>query len=372
MRLRQFLPRQISAQLAALVIVSSIIFHGVMTSAFFFFPPDFSRAQFEHEEASRPFDEGPIDPDRPPPPFDERHHPRPPTPPIMGRLAPFILLSICLGVLVLWATRAIVAPLKTFVTAAEQYRASGSIALLNETGPSEIRSLARALNDMQSRITELMTERTRMLAAIGHDLRTPITRLRLRAEFMTNTGEQRRMLADLDHMEALVRAALLHLQEGKTEDNTVVTDLSSLLQTVADQFGELETEIGYSGPQQVVVRIKPHEFQRAVTNLVENAARYGKDPQIHVERAANGDLEIRVEDSGPGISDDLKAAMQEPFARGDKARSMNEFEGFGLGLSIARSIAETHGGRLELRDRDPGGLAAVIVLPASAIVWYKA
>jgi signal transduction histidine kinase len=216
-----------------------------------------------------------------------------------------------------------------------------------------------------------MADRTRMLAAIGHDLRTPITRLRLRAEFMSNEVEQRRMLADLDHMEALVRAALAHLQDGRTGEGLVDADLPSLLQTIADQFADLGTEVGYAGPDDLVVRIKPHEMQRAVGNLVENAVRYGETPEIRVQAVDGGALEIRVEDDGPGIAEAERQAMLKPFVRGDIARTMNEHDGFGLGLAIARSIAEAHGGRLDLRAREPRGLAAVITLPATAIVRYS-
>jgi signal transduction histidine kinase len=382
MRLTRLVPGQISAQLVALMVFAVLIFHLMMSSVLLIFPNTFVPPQMHYDDG-RPVPSGALahgravdePPSAPFDPSDMPMHQGLPHPPIFGRgplLATFLFLSISLGVLGLWAARALVAPLKKFVLAAEHYRAGGRIAVLAEEGPTEIRSLARALNEMQARITELMAERTRMLAAIGHDLRTPITRLRLRAEFMPNAGEQRRMLADLDHMEALVRAALIHLQDGKTVGGLVPTDLPSLLQTVSDQFCDLESEVAYSGPQSAVVRLNPHEFQRAVSNLVENAVRYGESPRICLVQSTTGDLEVRVEDSGPGISDGQKATMLEPFTRGDTARTMNEFEGFGLGLAIAQSIAEAHGGRLDLRDHVPRGLSAVIVLPVSTVVQCEA
>lgn len=286
-------------------------------------------------------------------------------------IATVIIFTISVSVLGFWATRELVRPLNRIVEDVNHYQAGQSLAPLVEEGPIEIRTLARALNEMQTRISNLIAERTRMLAAISHDLRTPITRLRLRAEFMPNAVEQRRMLADLEHMEALVKGALTYLSEGQERANRGVIDISSLLQTVADQFVDLgHQEVAYSGPDSLTARVEPHELQRAVTNLVENALRYGKDPTISIERSAAGDLEIRVADSGPGIPAHRREAMMEPFARGDEARNLNDFEGFGLGLAIARVIAESHGGRLELRDNAPQGLAAVIVLPAKSVVFW--
>jgi signal transduction histidine kinase len=287
-------------------------------------------------------------------------------------LVTFLFLTISVSILGVWAANALISPLKTFVGAAEQFRAGGGIVKLEEKGPTEIRTLARALNEMQTRISDLIAQRTRMLATIGHDLRTPITRLRLRAEFMPNAREQNRMLADLDHMEALVSGALRHLEDGRSDEGLVATDLNSLLQTIADQFMDLGTDVYVKTSSRLIVRIRPHEFQRAVGNLVENAVRYGRYPGICIAFGSSGALEVVIEDSGDGLDDSQKVSMVEPFTRADSARSMNEFQGFGLGLSIASQIAESHGGRLELRDNTPTGLVAAIVLPAEVVVSMEA
>jgi len=377
-RASRWWPRRIAAQLAALMVFAVIVFNVLMTMTFHVLPALFLPPQALHDGRGpdpRSQDLRDTEPWRAPgerrfaASEDAGRRPHGP-PPFLSSgplLATFLFLSISVSTLGVWAARALIAPLQKVIRAAEQFRAGGGILRLEERGPTEIRALARAMNEMQTRITDLVGERTRMLAAIGHDLRTPITRLRLRAEFLTGADEQARMLADLDHMEALVRNALLHLHDGRTGEADVATDLSILVQTIADQFGDLGQEVAVAGLQHVVVLVRPHEFQRAVTNLVENAIRYGRDPAITLASVGDG-LEVRVEDGGPGMSDDMKQHMLEPFARGDAARSMNAFEGFGLGLSIARQIAEAHGGRLELRDRLPMGLAAVIVLPGAAVV----
>lgn len=379
-------PKHIAAQIAWLMFVAVILINATVAGAFFLVDHEM-RIPGHAPCLLIPGPPGP--PNGPPggPPSQDPHDlaiiekakdilPVCERPPHRGeQFAPLvvtvIVFTISVALLGLWATRELVRPLNRIVEDVNRYQAGAPLALLVEEGPIEIRTLAHALNEMRARISNLIAERTRMLAAISHDLRTPITRLRLRAEFMPNSIEQRRMLADLEHMEALVKGALTYLSEGQDGGNRSVIDVSSLLQTVADQFVDLgHQDVAYSGPDSLTARVEPHELQRAVTNLVENALRYGKDPLITIERSAAGDLEIRVEDSGPGIPAHRREAMMEPFARGDEARNMNDFEGFGLGLSIARVIAEAHGGRLELRDNAPQGLAAVIVLPAKSVVFW--
>ncbi|MDR3497351.1 MAG: ATP-binding protein [Ancalomicrobiaceae bacterium] len=291
--------------------------------------------------------------------------PFPSGPIILGTMA---FLTATIVVLGIWAARALIAPLKDFIEAAERFSATDDGTRLEETvGPAEIRALARALNAMQARIGILVGDRTKMLAAVGHDLRTPITRLRLRAEFMEDDSERRRMLADLDHMEALVQGALMHLRDGKTGEETVAADLPSLLQAISDHFADLGHEVPLSAPPRLVLRMRPHEIQRAITNLVENAVRYGKDAHVELNRTAKGDVVIQIIDSGPGIVESEAEELFEAFRRGNAARTMNEAEGFGLGLSIARAIAEGHGGSLDLIGREPSGVVAQFVLPGSLV-----
>jgi signal transduction histidine kinase len=276
------------------------------------------------------------------------------------------LLSALISVTVLglWAARALAAPLSSFATAAESFSLDGTAEPLPERGPEEIRSVARALNRMQERIARLMADRTKMLAAISHDLRTPITRLRLRAEFVEDEAHRRRMLIDLDQMRTMLESVLSLLRNDRKVEAVTLVDVASSLQLIADQFADMGHTVHYEGPAQATAAARPDDLHRGVTNLVENAVRFGADVTIRLD-VSGGRLTIDVEDDGPGISDGRKQEMLEPFVRGDDARNMDDTTGFGLGLSIARAIALAHGGELSLHDRAPRGLIVRMQLP----VW---
>lgn len=288
--------------------------------------------------------------------------PEDPPPPLSALTSSLVLLVGTTVVLGIWAVMMLTRPLRAIAGAVESFATAGPPTPLPETGPAEIRTLAQAINRMQQRIGALLEERTRAFAAVGHDLRTPITRLRLRAEFVEDATERERMLADLDQMEALVTNVLTHLREGQCPDDLALTDLPSVLQTVCDRFADLGQPVPLSGPVRLTVRGRAVDLGRAVTNLVDNALKYGSGPQIRLAVEARWAF-IDVVDQGPGIPREGRAAMIQPFVRGDPARSMNAREGFGLGLSIARTIAEAHGGRLELLDGRPSGFVARIALP---------
>ncbi|WFU27248.1 ATP-binding protein [Bradyrhizobium sp. CB1717] len=271
---------------------------------------------------------------------------------------------ICVTVLGLWAARALAAPLSSFARAAENFSLDGGADPLPERGPEEIRSVARALNRMHERIARLMSDRTRMLAAISHDLRTPITRLRLRAEFIEDEGNRKRMLMDLDQMRSMLESVLSLLRNDRKIEAVTLVDIASTLQLVADQFGDMGHVVHYEGPVSATAAARPDDLHRGVTNLVENAVRFGAEVTIRLDISGTK-LVIDVEDDGPGISDARKQEMLEPFVRGDDARTMDDSTGFGLGLSIARAIAVAHGGELSLHDREPHGLIVRMQLP----VW---
>lgn len=232
-------------------------------------------------------------------------------------------------------------------------------------GPDEVRVASRALNRMQARIRGMIVDRTRMLAAVSHDLRTPITRMRLRAEFIDDEDTRRQMLRDLDQMGAMVHAALSYLRDGQDTQSRSLVDLASLLQTVCHDFADTGEKVTYEGPDHLLASLRADEIRRAVGNLVENALKYGGACAIvRLRPASRNEVDIEVVDRGPGIPNELKAAMLEPFARGDAARTMGDRSaGFGLGLAIARSAAEAHGGSLLLQDGEPSGLVAVLRLP---------
>jgi signal transduction histidine kinase len=287
-----------------------------------------------------------------------------PRPPFLGGpwMMTLLFAVISVTLLGLWAARALTAPLSSFAKAAESFSLNGAAAPLPERGPEEIRSVARALNRMRQRITGLIDDRTKMLAAISHDLRTPITRMRLRSEFIEDETHRSRMLDDLDQMRSMLESVLSFLRNGRRLEAMTLADIASTLQLITDQFADMGRKVAYDGPAHAMATVRPDDLHRAVTNLVENAVRFGAEAVIRLRVSAD-QLTIDVEDDGPGISDALKQTMLEPFVRGDEARNMDEAAGFGLGLSITNAIATAHGGTLSLHDRQPHGLVVRIRLP---------
>jgi signal transduction histidine kinase len=277
-------------------------------------------------------------------------------------MATLLFVVVSVSLLGLWAARALTAPLSAFAKAAESFSLNSAPAPLPERGPDEIRSVAKALNRMRERISTLIDDRTKMLAAISHDLRTPITRMRLRAEFIEDHVHRGHMLGDLDQMRSMLESVLSFLRNDRKFESMTLVDIATTLQLVTDQFADMGHKVVYDGPQHAVVTARPDDLHRSITNLVENAVRFGAEAAIRLSVSPNT-VTIDVEDDGPGISDARKQAMLEPFVRGDDARNMDETAGFGLGLSIARAIVLAHGGELSLNDRQPHGLVVRIELP---------
>jgi signal transduction histidine kinase len=217
---------------------------------------------------------------------------------------------------------------------------------------------------MRDRIAGLLSDRTRMLSAIGHDLRTPITRLRLRAEFIEDEHARQDILKDLDRMNRMVNSALTYIRDGQDRERSVPVDLSALLRTVSDNFADVGEAVSYESDTHLNVVAQPDALVRAVENLVENALKYGSRVVLRSGRTDARTIFIEVEDDGIGIAEDQREAMLEPFVRGDAARN-GAAGGFGLGLSITASIARSHGGQLMLSSGNMGGLLARLTLPAN-------
>jgi signal transduction histidine kinase len=277
-------------------------------------------------------------------------------------MATLLFAIVSVSLLGLWAARALTAPLSSFAKAAESFSLNGAPAPLPERGPEEIRSVAKALNRMRERITTLIDDRTRMLAAISHDLRTPITRMRLRSEFIEDDVHRHRMLSDLDQMRSMLESVLSFLRNDRKLESMTLTDIATTLQLIVDQFGDMGRKVAYDGPEHAMATVRPDDLHRSITNLVENAVGFGAATTIRLRVSADT-ATIEVEDDGPGISDARKDVMLEPFVRGDDARNMDGTTGFGLGLSIARTIVLAHGGTFSLNDRQPHGLIVRIQLP---------
>jgi signal transduction histidine kinase len=272
------------------------------------------------------------------------------------------LAAISVVLLSLWAARALTTPLSSFADAAENFSLSRTRSSLPERGPEEVRRAARALNRMHERITGLIDDRTKMLAAISHDLRTPITRMRLRSEFIDDQAQRDRMSADLDQMHSMLESVLSFLRNDRKLEVMTLVDIATVLQLIADQFTDMGHSVTYAGPEHALAMGRPDDIRRSITNLVENAVRFASNTTVRLT-TWQGQAIIDVDDDGPGIAETQKGRVLEPFVRGDDARNMNEASGFGLGLSIAQAIALAHGGTLSLHDLKPQGLRARVQFP---------
>jgi signal transduction histidine kinase len=224
----------------------------------------------------------------------------------------------------------------------------------------EIREATRAFNTMQDRLLRYLDSRTRVLAAMSHDLRTPLTRFRLRVESVDDAQLRARFSADLDEMESLVHGALALFKGLDDDERFEVTDMNALLETIVAGYAELGSNVSLEGRARDPVKVKPLALKRCLTNLVDNALKFGKRAMIGVEEGEA--LVIRVADEGPGIPEESLERVFEPFFRLESSRS-RDTGGSGLGLSIARDIAQAHGGSLALRNRPEGGLTAELRLP---------
>lgn len=280
------------------------------------------------------------------------------------------LAAISVVLLSLWAARALTTPLSSFADAAENFSLSRTLSSLPERGPEEVRRAARALNRMHDRISVLIDDRTKMLAAISHDLRTPITRMRLRSEFIDDEAQRDRMSADLDQMRSMLDSVLSFLRNDRKLEVMTLVDIATVLQLIADQFTDMGHNVTYVGPVHAMAMARPDDIRRGITNLVENAVRFASSTTVKLT-TWQGQAIIDVDDDGPGISETQKGKVLEPFVRGDDARNMDEVSGFGLGLSIARAIALAHGGVLSLHDLAPRGLRARMQFPLNESVQFR-
>ncbi|WP_338147223.1 ATP-binding protein [Neoroseomonas oryzicola] len=281
-------------------------------------------------------------------------------------LAAFLVMTGAAALLILWAVARLMRPVRILAAAADRLGRDVNAAPLEETGPVEVRTAAHAFNEMAARIRRFVADRTQMLAAIGHDLRTPITRLRLRAEFMDDDEQRRKMLADLDEMEQMIAATLAFARDDAAAEPASPIDLAALCRTVADEAAdarpELAEAISYSGPERLVVRARPVALKRAMANLVTNALAYGGAARLALSPPEGGVVRLAVEDDGPGIPEAEMENVFAPFRRLEGSRN-RETGGTGLGLTITRNILRAHGGDVTLRNRPGGGLTVVASLP---------
>lgn len=260
-----------------------------------------------------------------------------------------------------WVLNRWTQPLTFFASAAQRLGTDIHAPPLIENGPFEVRTAARAFNLMQDRIRRLVQDRVAFAAAIAHDLGTPITRLHLRAEEISDASTREPILADLNQMRRMITATLGFARLDFSAEAVEAIDVISLVQRVSDDLIDVGADISVNGPLHLSLRTKPIALYRALSNVIENAVKYGKRASVTVTEH-NGSVEISIDDMGPGITETMQAEVFEPFRR--LAQSGDEIiEGTGLGLTVARSLVRGLGGELTLRNRSAGGLHVTIGLP---------
>lgn len=229
------------------------------------------------------------------------------------------------------------------------------------SGPREVREASRAFNDMQAQVQRLVKDRTQMLTAISHDLRTPITLLRLRAEFVGDEAERARMLATLDDMESMIRGVLAFARDDATKEPPQIVDLSALVASICHDMADAGLPVEFEQGSKLTHNCRRSSMTRAITNLIDNAVTYGHRARVRLEPTDEA-FRIVIDDDGPGIPADQMEKAFRPFVRLDASRGGDK-HGTGLGLSIARSMVLANGGRLTLENRREGGLRATVWLP---------
>ena len=292
------------------------------------------------------------------------------TPPNRQVESILVFTIVCMSLLLLWAIIFLIRPLRRLA------QATNNIAKENATpqkvdvaGPTELRVAALALNKMQDRIHQLIDDRTRMLAAVGHDLRTPVTRLRLRADTVEPEEVKTAFLRDLNMMDGLLKRLMTYFSKGEIDDDPVRLELSSLVDSLVCEWDDAGESVALVGYANMTILARPNDLMRMVDNLIDNAIKYAGSCEVSLSReeSEKGDVAcLRVIDHGPGIAQEDKLHLLEPFERGDKARTMNDKSGFGLGLAIARKVAQMHQATLELTDTVGGGLTVIVRFPIAS------
>ncbi len=271
-------------------------------------------------------------------------------------------LTTLLILAIVWvALSRLTGPLRRLADAAERFGRGEEVAPLPKRGPEELHRLTGAFNEMQARISRSIAERTRLLAALGHDLRSPLTAMRVRAEMVDDEETRERLTAIIAEMQEMVESTLSFARGMVTAEETQSVDMGAWLGELVSDARTMGGEVSLDAPEGLMARIKPVAMRRALRNVIENALRYGGRAEVTL-RARGDSLRISVRDHGPGIPEADLERVFDPFVRLETSRS-KETGGTGLGLSIARTIIHAHGGEITLTNRPEGGLEVVVSLP---------
>ncbi|CAN7350556.1 ATP-binding protein [Phyllobacterium sp. LjRoot231] len=278
---------------------------------------------------------------------------------------PYVLVAqLILLILCSWlAVRQAIRPLVNLANAADALDPNKKAPRLSETGPTEVAYAATAFNAMRDRIAHYLEERVQILAAISHDLQTPITRMKLRAEFAEDSVEKDKLVQDLTEIERLVHEGVAYARSahGNTEKSSRI-DIASFMESLVYDYQDTGKGVTIIGKINAAIETRPHALRRIFTNLIDNALKFGGSAEVHLEQDLRGSVIIKVQDRGPGIPEDQLEAVLQPFFRLEQSRNRGT-GGTGLGLAIAHQLALATGATLTLRNRDGGGLSAEISLP---------
>jgi signal transduction histidine kinase len=262
----------------------------------------------------------------------------------------------------LWFARRLSRGLARFADAAEELGRSTEAPPLPERGPIELARATSAFNRMQERLRRFVQDRTQMVASISHDLRTPLTRMRLRAEFVEDEDQRAKMLHDIGEMETMIAETLAFARDDAVREARQVEDLDEMLDLLCQALREAGHHADYTAIGPVSIRCAPTALRRAFANLIENGAKYGQRARVQL-RQEGGQIIVDIDDDGPGIDEDLRETVFQPFFRLESSRN-RDTGGVGLGLSLSRTIIRSHGGDINLANRAEGGLRATVTLPA--------
>ena len=232
---------------------------------------------------------------------------------------------------------------------------------LPEIGPDDVKRATRAFNQMNERLNRFVADRTSMIAAITHDLRTPITTMRLRVELLPDSEDKEHLLATVDEMQQMAEATLSFARESSVKEQSKKVELDALLDSTCEDLKEIGLDVSYTEGPETVCTCRPISLRRALRNLIENGVKYGFRARVSMVHTKNSAI-ISIEDDGPGMDEKDMERVFEPFVRLEHSRS-RDTGGIGLGMAIARNIIHAHGGEIALRNRDEGGLEITITLP---------
>lgn len=275
-------------------------------------------------------------------------------------LLPLLLMAVAVALVAWWTARRVVGPIRALAVVADRLGRGLDADPLPLAGPFEVRETTQAFNRMKVRLTRFVNERTHMLAALSHDLRSPLTAMRLRIEMLDETEDSIRLKALVEEMQAMVDATLEFARDVAKAEPAAMIDLAALLGDLVGDVGGERARLVPSPPVPVMVR--PQALKRAFRNLIDNAVRYGGVAKVTLTQEP-GMAVIKIADQGPGLPEDQLESVFEPFVRLEGSRN-RDTGGVGLGLAIARTIIQAHGGTIILRNLAEGGLEAVVGVPA--------